>query len=148
MLAADCVPLLFIDPKKRILGVAHAGWRGTLDGTAMHTVDAMKSLGSLPSDIVVSMGPHIGKCSYVVPEDRAMHFHEAFSEDTQVTLFDGNAWFVDLGLANCLMLMRSGILPDHIEHSAPCTYCSPDYFSYRKDSKETFGEMLGVITWK
>lgn len=147
VLAADCVPLLFVDPEKRILGAAHAGWRGTLAGIAQHTVDAMKSLGSLPSDIVVSIGPHIHSCSYSVPEERAMHFRKAFGND-RVTSLQDKTWFIDLGLANYLTLTRSGIVPTHIENISDCTFCGPEYFSYRKDNKKTFGEMMGVMAWK
>lgn len=146
VLVADCVPLLFFDPKKRVMGVAHAGWRGTLANIASNTVEKMKALGSNPEDITVSIGPHIAACCYDVPKERAMKFQQSFGDD--VIEEEKNQWKIDLGKANVLGLTKVGIKPEHIETSAICTCCNRDYFSYRRDSKETFGEILGVVVWK
>ncbi len=146
VLAADCVPLMFVDPKKRIAGVAHAGWRGTLANIAANTVEAMKALGSHPEDVMVSIGPHIGACCYDVPKERALKFQHRFGKTLMPEGKDH--WQIDLGKANVLSLTKAGILPKHIKQSAICTCCDQDYFSYRRDTKETFGEIMGVIVWK
>jgi YfiH family protein len=69
---ADCVPLLFFDPRRRAVGLAHAGWRGTLAGIAARTVGSMqKAFGSVPEELVVGIGPAIGPCCYEVGPDLA-----------------------------------------------------------------------------
>ncbi len=146
VLAADCVPLLFLDPKKRVMGVAHAGWRGTLANIAAETTQAMKTLGSRPEDILVSIGPHIGSCCYDVPKARALKFQHLFGDG--VVHEEKNHWQVDLGKANFFALTKAGIMPKHIDRSGVCTCCDSGYFSYRRDSKEIFGEILGVVIWK
>lgn len=146
VLGADCVPLLFVDPKKRISGVAHAGWRGTIANITLNVIEEMKALGSSPEDIIVSVGPHIGSCCYVVPKERALKFQHMFGDE--VVHEEKNHWQLDLGKANFFALTKSGITPDHIDNSPVCTSCDRNYFSYRRDSKKTFGEMLGVVIWK
>lgn len=137
VLVADCVPLLLVDPKKRIVAAIHAGWKGTLGNIAAVAVVAM---GSSPQDIFVSIGPHIGPCCYTVPRARADCFND------QCTYYDGADWHLDLGRANRLQLMGAGILSEHIDTPIVCTSCQSDiFYSYRKDSKSTFGEMLGYI---
>jgi len=87
ILVADCVPLLFFDPQRKIIGVAHAGWRGTLRSIAANTVNTMvRTFSSLPEDIVVGIGPSIGPCCYKVgPKvisrvDDILHKREGFVE--------------------------------------------------------------------
>lgn len=138
VIVADCVPLLLADPKKKIVAVAHAGWRGTLGNIAKEAVLAMDSDAK---DIFVSIGPHIGACCYTVPRARANSF------SGKCTYFDGADWHLDLGQANRMQLMEVGILREHIDAPVVCTSCQSDiFYSYRKDSKESFGEILAVIS--
>ncbi len=143
---ADCVPILAVDPASRIVGVVHAGWKGTLGGIATHVVKAMSQLGATTTNIMVSLGPHIGMCCYDVPEDRAQQFASAFGGDPRVASITEEKWHVDLGWANRQQLLDSGILTEHIDAPPSCTSCQVDtFFSYRKDRKEAFGEIMGVI---
>ncbi len=149
VLVADCVPLLLVDPKTRILGAVHAGWRGTIGGIARKIVEVMKTLGAQPKDILVSIGPHIGMCCYDVPAERAQRFLDIFHNDPKVASLIEGEWHIDVGYANFLTLVDQGILSKNIQASIGCTSCQIDtYFSYRKDTKETFGEMIGIVTWK
>ena len=143
---ADCVPLFFFDPIRNLIGVAHAGWRGTIGEIATKMVNTLCELGSKPKDILVAIGPHIGPCCYNVSEDRAKLFSQKYSIDSRVVLYSALDWFIDLGQANRVQLLQEGVLPEHIDAPIVCTCCQNDiYFSYRKDTAKTFGEMLGII---
>lgn len=137
VVVADCVPLLLLDSKKKIVAAVHAGWKGTLGNIAKQ---AVLKMNSDPKNLFVSIGPHIGSCCYTVPRVRA----DSFS--SQCTYFDGDDWHLDLGLANRFQLMEAGIPSAHIDAPIVCTSCQIDrFYSYRKDTKESFGEILAVI---
>ena len=144
---ADCVPILLTDPVHHILGVAHAGWRGTMKNIAGNVVAAMKHMGANVADIVVSIGPHIGMCCYDVSRERAGKFRDVFDSGHASEI--GGKWYLDLGAINRMSLLQAGILSQHIQAPVVCTSCRhQDYFSFRKDSKDTFGEIMGVVAWK
>lgn len=146
---ADCVALLLVDPVSRLIGAIHAGWKGTLGGITTNSIREMVKLGSNPSDVIVSIGPHIGMCHYDVPEERAQKFLNAFDNNPKVASFYEGAWHVDIGWANYRQLLDNGIRKEHIDAPLTCTACQIDtYFSFRKDTKETFGEIMGVIGFK
>lgn len=137
VIVADCVPMLLVDAKKSVVAAVHAGWKGTLGNIAAKAVKEMKSD---PHDIFVSIGPHIGSCCYTVPQARA----DSFS--SQCTYYDGANWHLDIGLANRMQLIEAGIPAAHIDAPVFCTSCQVDrFYSYRKDTKESFGEILAVI---
>jgi YfiH family protein len=143
---ADCVPLLLVDRISGVYAVAHAGWKGTLAEIAVRVVDTMKKHGANAEDIHVSIGPHIEACCYTVPFDRAQQFARISAGDAVVTGAEGDVR-ISLGRANYLQLVSCGILSSHIDAPPGCTSCqNAEYFSFRKDSKRTFGEQMGVIT--
>jgi YfiH family protein len=81
---ADCVPILFIDPVKKAVGIAHAGWQGTVREIALHTVHAMETqFQSKPSDLLVGIGPSIGPDHYVVGDDVIECAEAAFPEQIE-----------------------------------------------------------------
>jgi polyphenol oxidase len=146
---ADCVPLLFYDPKMHIHAAVHAGWKGTIANIASETVRYMQQLGSHAHDIVVCIGPHIGMCHYTVSENRAQSYITQFGSDTRIAAYFEDAWHLDIGYANFVQLKHMGILPQNIDIPITCTYCQKDdFYSYRRDTKETFGEMLAIIGTK
>jgi polyphenol oxidase len=139
VIVADCVPLLFSDKKGRAIGAVHAGWKGTKGNIALQAVLAFETHGIQARDVSVFIGPHIGKCCYNVPEERANQFLST-SEKRE------GEWYVDLGRANVLQLLQAGILEKNINNGALCTSCHTDtYYSYRKDSQQTYGEILALI---
>lgn len=145
----DCVPILFVDPKNRIVAVAHAGWRGSLAGIATHAVDIMHSLGAKSEDIRAVLGPHIGMCCYDVPGERVQQFLNIYDRDPGVAGMIDGRWHLSLAKVNFLQLTRAGILPKNIDAHPICTSCRvSEFFSYRKDSKEAFGEIIGIIGFK
>lgn len=146
VLTADCVPILFYDPKHVVYGVAHAGWRGTLNGVVTRVVQEMRKLGSDPLDISVAFGPYIGSCCYHIPMERAHLFEQKFLSDTSVLKWQNDKVFLDLGMANMFILMAQGIQQNNIDSDSICSSCNNDkFFSYRKDPKNLFGEMISFV---
>lgn len=154
-LHADCQALLFVDPGSRTrrpaVGVAHAGWRGTVADVAGQTIAAMtEAFGTQPQDVLVSVGPAIGGCCYSVGAEvleawqslagAAWHVAVRQDEVTYFSLSDANAW----------LLQRAGVLPEHIELSGVCTRCDDDgdrWFSHRGQGAATgrFGAIITIL---
>lgn len=144
---ADCVPIVAVDLHTRIYGVAHAGWKGTLLAVASNLIAVMKREGATPSNIYVSLGPHICGSCYNVYAERAIKFQKLFGMDTDVAKLRKKKWHLDLGIANTQQLLEAGVLESHIDVCSLCTSCRNEmFYSYRKDSHETFGEIAGVIS--
>lgn len=144
---ADCVPILLYDPIRRAIGLAHAGWRGTIEKISQKTVlTMMEACGSRPGDIIAGVGPSIGPCCYKVGEDVIGFVRGAF--DNWQTLLhqrrDGSFHF-DLWEANRAQLAQVGIR--EIEVAALCTACrSDEFFSHRAEGGVTgrFAAVLGL----
>ena len=143
---ADCVPLFFYDPDKKVIGVAHAGWRGTHLRLAQQMIKKMKLLGASEEKLLVFIGPHIGPCCYDIPKERETLFRQEFGPDTRIFQKREGKTFLDLGYLNLLQCEEMSINPAHIEVSPLCTSCEKElFFSYRRDTKEMFGEMMGIL---
>ncbi|KAM4559258.1 purine nucleoside phosphorylase LACC1 [Odontesthes bonariensis] len=149
---ADCMPILFADPVKKVIGAAHAGWKGTLMGVAVATVDAMVAdFGCRACDIVVAVGPTVGVCCFTLDREQALNFasiHPDCVPDPEPA-----RPHVDIRLANRVLLQRAGVLPEHIHDNAvsdrprvtPCTSCPPeDFFSHVRDGLN-FGTQWGFL---
>jgi len=138
ILTADCVPLLFYDPFRKVIAAAHAGWRGTLGLIGESVILAMQRTFSCnPSDILVGIGPSIGPCCYTVGNDvvdRALDvfpISDGFISSNNQT----GEQRLDLWEANRYQLIRAQVLPDHIFSSGICTVCnSHQFFSYRQNN--------------
>ena len=145
---ADCLPLLFYDPLRRIIGVAHAGWQGIIKKIPQKVVDLMIRMGSLPQEIIVGIGPHIGGCCYLVDPDRVKRFEKEFGKLEGMIQEDKKGLHLDLVPPVILQLVHSGLSRGNIDFSPVCTVCqNQEFFSYRRDSKKTYGGMLGVISF-
>lgn len=144
---ADCVPILAVDNDAIIIGTAHAGWKGTLEGIAKQLIEEMRDAGANIKNIYISIGPHIGMCCYNVMEDRALAFQDRFGDNEKITVRIQGQWHLDIGFVNYRALLDAGVQKDHIDAPPTCTSCQVAVFnSFRKDSKETFGAQLGVIS--
>lgn len=143
---ADCVPLLFADPVRGIVGAAHAGWRGTAQAIGQAVVRAMwGEFGSDPRDIVVGIGPSIGPCCYTVSREVPAAF-AARGVDAAV-LRRGDALVLDLWESNERQLRDAGVPPASVENLRLCTGChTDDYFSHRAEGGKTgrFGASIGL----
>jgi len=145
---ADCVPLLFADPVQRAVGVAHAGWQGTVKHIGAATVRAMgEAFGSVPADIRVVVGPSAGPCCYNVWPHVADVVRGAFPDDPHVLGDPDGETMCDLWAANVATLVCSGVLRDQIEVSGVCTiHNSERFFSHRADKGQTgrFAAIIGM----
>ena len=141
--SADCIALLFCDPKTGAIAAAHAGWRGTAAGIARATVSALgRAFGARPEDLHVALGPSIGPCCFEVGPEVAEKFAPAFVRSGAGR--SGRAT-VDLRAANRAALIEAGVPETHIDADPPCTGCEPArFFSYRRDGRQT-GQHVGFI---
>ncbi len=132
---ADCVGLLFFDPKKRVIAASHAGWRGTVGEIGRITVEMMsKNFGSNPSDILVAIAPSIGPCCFEVDKPVYDEFTKLKSVDLNKIIDDkGNGkYHIDLWECNKQILLNAGILEENITVTDLCTKCNSDiFFSHR-----------------
>lgn len=134
---ADCVPLYFVDVKNTAIGLAHSGWRGTVNRMGECMVKSMgEAFGSRPEDIHAAIGPSICQECYEVSEEVAEEFRKWMKpEELQSVLKEGKApgkYQLDLWEANRMILLNAGILPENIEVTDICTCHNPEYlFSHR-----------------
>lgn len=145
---ADCVPLLFHDPKKQVIGIAHAGWMGTVKDAAKTAIEGMQSrYGCQPENIMVGIGPSIGVDHYEVREDVALQFREKYGRDAErvIQTRDGRS-YLDLWTANEIQLQIAGV--EQIQVSGLCTACHlDDWFSHRAEKGKTgrFGALMALV---
>ena len=144
---ADCVPILVHDPRKGVVGVAHAGWMGTLRDVATMTVNAMKDqYGSNPADIVAGIGPSIGPDHYEVGADVILQVMQRFGDESELVLKSHNGKIhFDLWKTNRMLLERAGV--EKIEVAEVCTACNTnDWFSHRAEKGRTgrFGALIAL----
>ncbi len=146
---ADCGPVLFADPEARVIGAAHAGWRGALTGVLENTIAAMEGLGARCADIVAVLGPSIGPRNYEVGPEFVDRFVEADAENEIYftssgkpghALFDLNRYTVD-------RLRRAGVMAEALNR---CTYEEEDlFFSYRRGThrgEQDYGRQISAIS--
>lgn len=143
---SDCLPLLFYDPIRQLVGAVHAGWRGVYRGIPAKAVDLFIKLGSLPQNIIVGIGPAIGACCYNVSEERTRAFISKFGRLPGMMSKKGDQGYLNIAAPAIHLLRSSGIMPENIFSSDSCTGCRPDqYFSQRGNKPEEYGSMLTVI---
>lgn len=141
---ADCVPVLLYDPKTPALGVAHAGWRGTVKRIAAKAVQKMASeYFSDPCDILAAVGPSIHPCCFEVGKEVADEFFREFPQDGIVGQKAGR-FYCDLPKANAATLLGAGLLEENISLSGLCTKCRHDEFYSHRASGGRRGS-LGVF---
>lgn len=147
---ADCVPLLFYDPVKKIVGASHQGWRGSAKNMVKNMVVKMQELGSHPLNIRMSIGPTIGMCCYTVDMDRYILFMEEM-ERFEKLIFrpHGGGFHLNLARLNYELALEAGIQQRNMDHFPFCTSCDEKrFYSYRRQYKkhpDQFGEMMGYI---
>jgi YfiH family protein len=132
---ADCIPILIVDPRQRAVGAVHAGWRGTVQMIAARAIQDMQGrFSSRPDELLVAIGPGIGKCCYEVGPEVARQFAE---------FVDSNR-HVDLPSASRHQIAGCGVPLDHIYIANLCTMCHSEFHSFRRD-KQQAGRMLSVV---
>lgn len=148
---ADCVPLFFVDPVHKAIGLSHSGWKGTVGKIGKATVEKMtEQYGTDPKDVLAAIGPSICQSCYEVSEDVILKFRDAFEEKYWTELFYGKEdgkYQLDLWRANELIFEEAGILREHYSTTNVCTCCNPGYlFSHRasKGKRGNLGAFLQI----
>lgn len=146
---ADCVPLYFVDPVKKAIGLAHSGWRGTVAGMGACMVQFMREhFHSDPKDLIVAIGPSICVDCYEVSEEVAEQFREEFPEDVlQPGKADGK-YQLDLWKANESILLKAGIRLEHLTVTDVCTCHNPEYLFSHRASHGQRGNLAAFLMLK
>jgi YfiH family protein len=148
VLTADCLPVVIAVPGAGAVGIAHAGWRGTVQGVGAAAVRELCALaGASPRDLVAALGPAIGACCYQVGEEVRAAFRARWGARAVARVFTGRGpWSLDLQEANRLQLLGAGLRERSIESVPLCTACRRDlFYSYRRDGRRS-GRMLTFCT--
>lgn len=148
---ADCTPLFFVDKVGKAIGLAHAGWRGTVGKIGSEVIDKMCSLyGSKAENIVVCIGPAISSCCYEVDKDCAEHFYNLKELDNSKFIFPKNdgKYMIDLLEANKQIVMQSGVKEENIIKSDLCTKCNSDLLWSHRATNGHRGTMCAFMCIK
>ncbi|MDI6744268.1 MAG: peptidoglycan editing factor PgeF [Thermodesulfovibrionales bacterium] len=142
---ADCVPVLLHDAKKNVIGVIHAGWKGTAEAILKKTIEAMQErFSSFPVDIKIAIGPSIRWCCYNVGYD-VLESVEKATGSGEYHINRGGQYCLDLAAANKYQALSAGIHEKNIWLSDECTFCNPDKFYSYRYAKGTTGRQSGFI---
>lgn len=149
---ADCVPLYFLDPVRRAIGLSHSGWRGTVNRMGQKTAEAMKeAFGTEPKDLIACVGPSICADCYEVGPEVAGAFADSFGEAHQERILkekENGKYLLDLWEANRIVLLEAGIRPEKISVTNICTHCNPELlFSHRRNA-ERRGNLCAFLSLK
>jgi hypothetical protein len=148
VLTADCLPVVLAVPGTGAVAIAHAGWRGTLEGIVAAAVRELCAItGAVPTEMVAVLGPAIGVCCYHVGEEVREAFRSRWGTARLRGAFvrDENGWRLDLQAANRRQLQAAGVPARAVTTVALCTSCRSDlFFSYRRDGRRS-GRMLSFV---
>lgn len=146
---ADCVPLYFVDPVHRAIGLAHSGWRGTVAGMAACMVLYMQEhFHSRPEELVTAIGPSICADCYEIGEDVAEQFRGHFPEKVLQKGKTPGKYQLDLWQANRSILLNAGVLPEHIAVTDVCTCHNPEYLFSHRASHGQRGNLAAFLMLK
>lgn len=145
---ADCTPLLFCDPVKKVIAASHSGWRGTVQQIGAVTVSKMTSeFGCDPKDIIAAIGPCIGPCCYEVDMPVYNEFENLpISLDGVLVPSSPEHFMLDLRLANKRILQGSGVREENIEISDICTCCNSDFMFSHRSAGAKRGNLAAIIS--
>ena len=146
---ADCTPLFFYDPIKKAIGMAHAGWRGTLKNIAGKMVEKMVGeLGCNPKNIKAVIGPSLGQCCFEVDKDVSDMFLSYDEKYSDFMIVKGDKFHFDLWEINKYLMTKQGMKESNIEISGLCSKCRNDMFFSHRAQRGKRGLMCGIIMLK
>lgn len=148
ILTADCVPILFYDPVRRVAAAAHSGWRGTVGHICVKVVEAMRdTYGTKPKDVLVSIGPSIRKCCYEVDDKVAKEAKGQFPAGVLLPRFGrAGRYLFNMQGAIRADLEKNGVLPSHIEDTGLCTSCRVEHlFSHRREAGKAGRQVAAIV---
>ena len=137
IMVADCLPVFFYDPMHKAIGLAHAGWKGTVHHVAAKTLLAMgNSFGTKPEEVRVVLGPCIGPCCYEVGQDVMREFVDVFPWANEVLERSSAAhWKLNLSQANAKQLLEIGVTRENLIQSELCTVQNINlFYSHRAEA--------------
>ncbi len=143
---ADCVPLYFIAPSHRMIGIAHAGWKGTVLNIGANMIQKWEQFGISSKDIHVAIGPSISDCCYVV-DDYVIEKIKKLPQTNAYKEISIGQYALNLKRLNQELLLQANIPKENISVSKFCTSCTSQFFSHRRDGGKT-GRMMGFIGWR
>ncbi len=147
IMTADCLPVLLIDRKLRAVAAVHAGWRGIMARIVPRTVAAMKKLHGIAAvDLLVVLGPCIGRCCYQVGEELVREFaaQPPFAADSTWYEQASGDYHLDLVQLQALQLREAGVPPAALAVASRCTACENFFFSYRREHGIT-GRQIALV---
>ena len=147
---ADCVPLYFLDPKKKAIGLSHSGWRGTVKRMGGATLNEMKkAYGTDPGDVIACIGPSICRGCFEVGEDVIEEVKKAFGPQGAEGLYcagkEPGKYQMDLWKANRKVLEDAGVKPANIHTAGICTMCNPDHFYSHRVMGDSRGNLAAFL---
>lgn len=147
---ADCTPLFFVDTKRKAIGLAHAGWRGTVGRIGEQVIKTMTdNFGTDPSDLVCAIGPAISRCCYEVDKACADNFYALGLDDSKFVFPKADGKFmVDLLETNRQILVSAGVKEENITLSDLCTKCNSDLLWSHRATLGKRGTMAAFMTLK
>lgn len=149
---ADCVPLFFVDPVHRAIGLSHSGWRGTVGKIGRITIENMTQVyGSNPRDIIAAVGPSICQDCYEVSEDVIEEVRANYSRSYWEQLFyqkENGRYQLDLWKANEIVLEEAGILREHMAVTNLCTCCNSELLYSHRASAGKRGNLGAFLALK
>lgn len=149
---ADCVPLFFVDPVHRAIGLSHSGWRGTVGKIGKVTIEKMQEVyGTNPEDVISAVGPSICQDCYEVSEDVIEQFRLQFEEKDWAKLFyqkENGKYQLNLWKANELVLKEAGVLKEHIAVTNVCTCCNSEILFSHRASQGKRGNLAAFLALK
>ncbi len=146
---ADCTPLFFVDTNKKAIGLAHAGWRGTVGRIGQKVVEKMEQdFGTNPQDLVCAIGPAISKCCYEVDKSCADEFYKLDEIDTEKCIFpkENNKFIIDLLETNRQILVSAGVKEENITLSDLCTKCNSNLLWSHRGTNGQRGTMCAMMS--
>lgn len=147
---ADCTPLFFVDTKRKAIGLAHAGWRGTVAKIGEQVINTMRdNFGTDPADLVCAIGPAISKCCYEVDKACADNFYALGLDDSKFVFPQENGkYMVDLLETNRQILVSCNVNPENITLSDLCTRCNSELLWSHRATNGKRGTMAAFMTIK
>lgn len=149
---ADCVPLFFVDPVRRVIGLSHSGWRGTVGKIGKATVELMENAyGCEPENILAAVGPSVCQDCYEVSGEVIEQFKSNFREEDWGSLFyrkENGRYQLDLWKANELIFKEAGIIEEHIAVTNICTHCNSDVLYSHRTMGDKRGNLAAFLALK
>lgn len=154
---ADCVPLYFVDPVHRAIGLSHSGWRGTVKRMGCVTLEAMnREFGTRPEDVIACIGPSICRDCYEVGEEVIDEFRKVFRKDDRTEIFKGQKldaggkntgkYQLDLWKANEILLREAGVKKERLSVTNICTCCNPELLYSHRGLGERRGNLCAFLS--